>query len=95
VSTNGHRVFTVRRSQAFQDKLDQRSAYQASLERILQGVEWSLGRDPRFNARHVVADVWVIETPRDIEAPVIWVYYTINGDVVTLQHYEIVQAWEV
>lgn len=57
---------------------------------MLRGVEWSLGRDARYNARQIEGNLWVIETPRDIEAPTLWIYYTIDGERVILRIYRVV-----
>jgi hypothetical protein len=61
---------------------------------VLEGIEWSLACRPTFRAKHVAGATWVVESPRDVEAPTIWVYYTIEGQRVTLRHFEIVVAWE-
>jgi len=78
---------------AFIAKLEQRSSYQPRLDRVLVGIEWSLGQDPYLNARKAGERTWVIETPRDLEAPTLWVYYTIRDRVVTLHDYVIVATW--
>lgn len=87
---NGHRAYRVSRSPDFDTKLAARSSYQPSLDRVIQGVEWSLGRDAQYNARNVLGDLWVTETPLDVEAPVLWIYYTLTGERVILRTYHVV-----
>jgi hypothetical protein len=50
--------------------------------------------DPGFNARHVAGQTWVVESQRDVEAPTVWVYFTIEDDLVTMQTFEIVADGE-
>jgi hypothetical protein len=93
VSTpNGRRVYRVNTSADFDAKVAKRSSYQSSLERVLEGIKWSLGCDPRHNARNITGDLWVVESPEDLEIPVLYVYYTIKGDRVILQTYQVVES---
>jgi hypothetical protein len=94
VTTNGRRAYRVRRSPLFEEKLAQRSQYLPRLDRVLEGVEWRLAQNPGFNARHVAGSTWVIESERDVEAPTVWVYFTLDGSEVIMQSFEIVSDWE-
>jgi hypothetical protein len=90
VTTNGRRTYRVRRSRLFEEKLAARSHHQPRLDRVLDGVEWRLAQNPGFNARHVAGSTWVVESARDVEAPTVWVYFTLDGHNVTMQSFEIV-----
>jgi hypothetical protein len=41
----------------------------------------------------VAGKTWVVESPRDIEAPLIWAYYTIDGTDVIVRDYQVVRDW--